>query len=55
VPEIASITGHSLSDVQAILDAHYLGGRILLAEAAIAKLEEKESGTHLVKRPVKQE
>ena len=27
VPEIAAITGHSLKDVEAILDAHYLGGR----------------------------
>ena len=25
VPEIATITGHSLRDVEAILDAHYLG------------------------------
>jgi integrase len=39
VPEIASITGHSLKDVEAILEAHYLGGRIQLAEAAIEKLE----------------
>lgn len=39
VPEIASITGHSLRDVEAILDAHYLGGRIELAESAIEKLD----------------
>jgi hypothetical protein len=26
MPEIATITGHSLKDVEAILDAHYLGG-----------------------------
>ena len=38
VPEIASITGHSLETVQAILDAHYLGGRVELAEPAIKKL-----------------
>lgn len=38
VPEIASITGHSLKDVEAILDAHYLGGRLELAEAAMVKL-----------------
>jgi integrase len=25
VPEIATITGHSLADLEAILDAHYLG------------------------------
>jgi integrase len=39
VPEIASITGHSLQDVEAILQAHYLGGRIQLAEQAIEKLD----------------
>jgi hypothetical protein len=44
VPEIAAITGHSLRDVDAILDAHYLGGRIELAEAAIAKLNAKYGG-----------
>ncbi|WP_346772368.1 tyrosine-type recombinase/integrase [Chelativorans sp. AA-79] len=37
--EIASITGHSLRDVEAILDAHYLGGRGALADQAMAKLE----------------
>lgn len=39
VPEIASITGHSLKTVQEILDRHYLGGRLELAEAAIKKLD----------------
>lgn len=39
VPEIASITGHSLKTVQEILDKHYLGGRLELAEAAIKKLD----------------
>jgi hypothetical protein len=39
VPQIAAITGHSLNDVQDILDAHYLGGRIQLAEQAIEKLD----------------
>lgn len=54
VPEIASITGHSLHDVEAILDAHYLGGRIELAESAITKLNAAYgSGTETVKRPVK--
>lgn len=38
--QIASITGHSLKDVESILDAHYLGGKIQLAEQAILKLEE---------------
>ena len=41
VPEIASITGHSLQDVERILDARYLGGRIELAEQAIVKLNAK--------------
>jgi integrase len=39
VPQIASVTGHSLKDVEAILDAHYLGRDIQLAEAAVLKLE----------------
>ena len=39
VPEIAAITGHSLRDVEAVLNAHYLGGREQLADNAIAKLE----------------
>lgn len=38
VPEIASFTGHSMDTVQQILDAHYLGGRLELAESAIKKL-----------------
>ena len=38
VPQIAAITGHSLKDVERILDAHYLGGAVELAEAAITKL-----------------
>jgi hypothetical protein len=41
VPEIASITGHSLQDVEAILKAHYLGGQVELAEQAIIKLNAK--------------
>jgi integrase len=39
VPEIASITGHSLADVEAILDAHYLGRTTTLAASGMAKLE----------------
>jgi integrase len=39
VPEIASITAHSLKDVQAILDAHYLHRDPQLAWNAIRKLE----------------
>jgi integrase len=53
VAEIASLTGHALKDAQAILDAHYLGGRLELAEAAMAKLEEKEGRTNVVKPGVK--
>lgn len=37
--EIASFTGHSLKNVEEILDAHYLGGRFELAEQALFKLE----------------
>lgn len=37
--EIATITGHSLRDVGAILDAHYLKRDSGLAESAIRKLE----------------
>jgi integrase len=39
VPQIAAVTRHSLKDVEAILDAHYLGRDIQLAEAAMLKLE----------------
>lgn len=39
VPEIASYTGHSLDDVNEILDAHYLGARAKLAESAGEKLK----------------
>jgi len=42
--EIAAITGHSLRDVGAILDAHYLHRDPALAESAIHKLEK---GFHL--------
>lgn len=39
VPEIATLTGLSLIDVQAILDAHYLNRDPALAERAVARLE----------------
>ncbi len=39
VAEIAAVTGHSLKDVDRILDVHYLGGREELARSAIGKLE----------------
>jgi hypothetical protein len=37
--QIAAITGHSLRDVSAILDRHYLHRDPELARAAIARLE----------------
>jgi integrase len=39
VGEIAAITGHSLRDVEAILDAHYFGRTTELAASGMAKLE----------------
>ena len=42
VPEIATFTGHSLKDVETILDKHYLGRDVRLAENAMRKLEEME-------------
>jgi integrase len=38
-PEIATITGHSLRSVRAILDTHYLARDPALGESAIRKLE----------------
>lgn len=43
IPQIATITGHSLKDVEAILDAHYLMRDSGLGEAAISKLETSEN------------
>jgi hypothetical protein len=43
VPQIATFTGHSLKDVEAILDAHYLGRDVQLAEAAVLKLEREQN------------
>jgi len=37
VPEIATFTSHSLKDVEAILDAHYLGRDVQLTESALRK------------------
>lgn len=45
VPEIATITGHSLKTVGAMLDRHYLSRDAGLAESAIAKLEKHRAGT----------
>jgi integrase len=44
VPQIATFTGHSLRGVEAVLDAHYLGRDVKLAEIAMMKLE---TGTKL--------
>jgi integrase len=41
VPEIATFTGHSLKDVQSILDAHYLHRDPAMAESALRKLERR--------------
>lgn len=43
--QIGAITGHSPKDVDSILDAHYLGGKIELAEQAMSKLNEHVSRT----------
>lgn len=50
VPQIAAITGHALKDVESILDTHYLGGRVELAEQAMEKLEKHEAGTNPANR-----
>ncbi len=44
--EIATLTGHSLRDVAAILDAHYLNRDPALARSAITKLERKFPTEH---------
>lgn len=41
VPEIATITGHSLKDVEEILDRHYLMRDSAMAKSAIRKLEKR--------------
>jgi integrase len=50
VPEIATFTGHSLADVESILDRHYLGRDVKLAESAVRKLERNEKRTKSTKR-----
>ncbi|NIY97980.1 MAG: tyrosine-type recombinase/integrase [Cytophagia bacterium] len=47
--EIATFTGHSLRDVGAILDAHYLSRDARLAESALSKREAHEAGTKIPK------
>jgi hypothetical protein len=41
MPQIATFTGHSLKDVEAIIDAHCLGRDVQLAQAAELKLEKR--------------
>lgn len=48
--EIAAITGHSLRDVGAILDSHYLSRDARLAESAIRKRELHEGRTDFPNR-----
>lgn len=45
VPEIATITGHALAEVEAILDSHYLSRDLALAESAIHKLDQHKIRT----------
>jgi integrase len=52
VAEIATITGHSLRDVEAILDAHYFSRTDALGDSAVRKRERKERRTKPVNRPV---
>lgn len=47
VPEIAAITGHKLSHVGTILDAHYLSRDSALGVSAIQKLEAHENRTKI--------
>ncbi|MGL4490228.1 MAG: hypothetical protein ACRCU5_12380 [Rhizobiaceae bacterium] len=44
--EIATITGHSLSDVRSILDAHYLARDPALGDSAIRKLETRTNNAN---------
>jgi len=41
VPEIATFTGHSLRDAEHILESHYFGRDVKLAEIAVMKLEKR--------------
>ncbi len=50
VPEIATLTGHSLRDVQEILDVHYLSRDVSLAESAITKLEGRKAANRTANR-----
>jgi hypothetical protein len=55
VPEIATITGHSIRDVQSILDSNYFHRDVELAESAVRKLEKwAERGNKTPKTAPKQ-
>ena len=49
-PEIATITGHSLKDVNAILDSHYLNRDQRLGDSAITKLEKRTNSPNRAPR-----
>ena len=49
VPEIMSISGHSLASVQTILEKHYLHSDPRIAESAVIKLEKHKARTKAVK------
>jgi integrase len=40
LPEISAVTGHTMRHVEEILAAHYLGGKVELADQAMIKLEQ---------------
>jgi integrase len=42
VPEIATLTGHKINNVQSVLDAHYFSRDAALAESAVTKLEARQ-------------
>lgn len=50
VPEIATITGHSLAEVETILDSHYLSRSRGMAESAISKLDQHRNRTNSANR-----
>lgn len=52
VPEVATITGHSLKTVEEMLDRHYMSRTDALGASAIRKLDRKEKRTKTVNRGV---
>jgi hypothetical protein len=52
VPQIAAVTGHSLKDVEAILDAHYPGRDIQFAEEAVPSSKREQNCKRWCKRRV---